>query len=187
MTFYKAKDIVKQGAVSIMASVVISSFAGAVLNAKLETLLTLPLLLILVPCLMDMTGNMGCMIGSKVATYLHLGLVRPKIERSLYIEKYSAAMIVVATLSSLYLTFLAMTASYFLGVEGVEPTKILTIVLATGISTSAVAIVIGVIAGFVTFRYGWDPDNTTIPIATAICDVVGASLLILMTSAMGLI
>ncbi|MEM0320293.1 MAG: hypothetical protein QXS67_02635, partial [Candidatus Nezhaarchaeales archaeon] len=77
MTIYKVKDIVKQGTVAITASVVIDSFAGTVLNAKLEALLTLPILLVLVPCLMDMTGNVGCMIGSKIATYLHLGLVRP--------------------------------------------------------------------------------------------------------------
>lgn len=187
MTFYRAKDIVKQGTVSITASVVIDSFAGAVLNAKLEALLTLPLLLILVPCLMDMTGNMGCMIGSKIATYLHLGLVRPKIERSPYLEKYAITMIVVAILSSLYLAFLAMTASYFLGLRGVEPMNVLTIVLVTGVSTSAVAILVGVVAGFVTFRYGWDPDNTTIPIVTGACDIIGALLLISVASAVGLI
>ncbi|MEM0217880.1 MAG: magnesium transporter [Candidatus Nezhaarchaeales archaeon] len=187
MTVYKAKDIVKQGTVSITASVVIDSFAGTVLNAKLETLLTLPVLLILIPCLMDMTGNMGCMIGSKIATYLHLGLVRPKIERSPYLEKYAVTMIVVAALSSLYLTFLAMTASYFLGLKGVEPVKILIIVLVTGVSTSVIAIIVGVVAGFVTYRYGWDPDNTTIPIVTAVCDVIGALLLISVALAVGLI
>ncbi|MEM0217513.1 MAG: magnesium transporter [Candidatus Nezhaarchaeales archaeon] len=187
MTVYKAKDIVKQGTVSITASVVIDSFAGTVLNAKLEALLTLPALLILIPCLMDMTGNMGCMIGSKIATYLHLGLVRPRIERNPYLEKYAVTMIAVAALSSLYLTFLAITASYFLGLKGVEPVKILIIVLVAGVTTSAVAILVGAVAGFVTYRYGWDPDNTTIPVVTAVCDVVGALLLISVASVAGLI
>ncbi|MEM0240049.1 MAG: magnesium transporter [Candidatus Nezhaarchaeales archaeon] len=187
MTIYKVKDIVKQGTVAITASVVIDSFAGTVLNAKLEALLTLPILLVLVPCLMDMTGNVGCMIGSKIATYLHLGLVRPGIGRNPYLEKYAIAMIVVAALSSFYLTFLAMTASYFLGLEVIEPVKILVIVLVTNVSISTAAILVGIVAGFVTFRYGWDPDNTTIPIVTATCDVVGALFLILVASATGLI
>ncbi|MEM4653642.1 MAG: magnesium transporter, partial [Candidatus Nezhaarchaeales archaeon] len=71
--------------------------------------------------------------------------------------------------------------------EVIEPVKILVIVLVTNVSISTAAILVGIVAGFVTFRYGWDPDNTTIPIVTATCDVVGALFLILVASATGLI
>ncbi|MEM4575994.1 MAG: magnesium transporter [Candidatus Nezhaarchaeales archaeon] len=187
MTFYKAKDIVKQGTVSILASVTISSFAGAILNARLETLLTIPILLVLVPCISDMTGNIGCMIGSKIATYLHLGLVRPKIERNVYLERYAIAIIVVTVISSIYLVFLAMAASYLLELSAIEPLKILIIVVSTGLSISAAAILVGIVVAFVTFKYGWDPDNTAIPIVTAIGDIVGALMLLSIASAVGLI
>ncbi len=187
MTFYKAKEIVKQGVSPIISSVIISSFAGAMLNAKLEALLALPILLVLVPSISDMTGNIGCMIGSKIATFLHLGLVRPRIERNPYLEKYVAAILVVAVLSSLYLTFLTIAVSYISGLGVVAPLKILEIVVITGVSVSIVATLVGIGVAFVTYKYGWDPDNTTIPIITAIGDVAGVAILLFVASITGLI
>ncbi len=187
MAYYRAKDIVKQGAVAITASVIVDSFAGVLLNAKIEALLSIPILLVLLPSLMDMTGDMGCMVGSKIATLLHLGLVRPKIEKNPYLMSYASAVVVVAILTSLYLTFLATATSYFLGLGPVQPIKILAVVLMCSVSISIIAFLVGVMAGFVTFKYGWDPDNTTIPVVTAVCDVMGALLLLSAASLVGMI
>jgi len=187
MTYYKAKDIVKQGGVAITASVVVDSFAGVLLNAKIEALLSIPILLVLLPSLMDMTGDIGCMVGSKIATFLHLGIVRPKFEKNPYLMKYAAAVMTVAVLTSLYLTFLAVAASHLLGLSTVEPLKILAVVLACSVSISIIAFPVGIAAGFVTFKRGWDPDNATIPIVTAVCDIIGAALLLLAASLVGII
>lgn len=187
MTFYKAKDIVKQGSISIMVSVTISSFAGTILNSKLEALLAFPLLLVLVPCIADTTGNIGSMIGSKIATWLHLGIVRPKLERNAHLEKYVVAIVLVAALSSLYLVFISMLASYLLNLGAIEPMKILIIVSATSIAVSLVATVVGILVAFASYRYGWDPDNVSIPIITAIGDVVGSIMLLSTASILGLI
>jgi len=187
MTYYKAKDIVKQGSAAITTSVILDSFAGVLLNAKMEALLSMPILLVLLPSLMDMTGDIGCMVGSKIATFLHLGIVRPKFEKNPYLVKYVAAVMTVAVLTSLYLTFLVVAASYPLGLSTVEPLKILAVVLACSVSISIIAFLVGITAGFVTFKHGWDPDNTVIPILTAVCDIIGAMLLLLAASLMGII
>jgi mgtE-like transporter len=187
MTYYKAKDIVKQGSMAITTSVIVDSFAGILLNARIEALLSIPILLVLLPSLMDMTGDIGCMVGSKIATFLHLGLMRPKFEKNPYLVKYATAVMVVAVLTSLYLTFLAVAVSYLLGLSAVEPLKILVVVLACSVSISVIAFLVGVVAGLVTFKHGWDPDNTTIPIVTAVCDMAGAMLLLLAASLIGMI
>ena len=187
MTYYKAKDVVKQGSVAITTSVIVDSLAGVLLNAKIEALLSIPILLILLPSLMDMTGDVGCMVGSKIATFLHLGLVRPRFEKNPYLMKYAAAVMTVAVLTSLYLTFLAVAVSYFFGLSAVDPLKVLAVVLTCSVSISVIAFLVGIIAGFVTFKHSWDPDNTTIPIVTAVCDIVGAMLLLLAASLIGII
>jgi mgtE-like transporter len=187
VTYYKARDIVKQGGVAITTSVIVDSFAGVLLNAKMEALLSIPILLVLLPSLMDMTGDIGCMVGSKIATFLHLGLVRPRLEKNPYLMRYAAAVMTVAVLTSLYLTFLAVAASHLLGLSAVEPLKVLAVVLACSVSISVIAFLVGMVAGFVTFKHGWDPDNTTIPIVTAVCDIMGAMLLLSAASLVGII
>lgn len=187
MTYYKVKEIVKESSVAITASVVLDSFAGVLLNAKIEALLSIPILLVLLPSLMDMTGDIGCMVGSKIATLLHLGFVRPRFERNPYLTKYATAVVVVAVLTALYLTFLAVAVSHLLGLSIVDPLKILVVVLTCSVSISVIAFLVGAVAAFATFRHGWDPDNTTIPMVTAVCDIVGAMLLLLAASLTGMI
>ncbi len=187
MSFYKAKNIVKEGALSITIAVLISSFAGVLLNAKIEALLAIPSLMVLVPGVATMAGNFGCMIGSRIATALHLGLVKPKMERNPYLEKNVAAMIIISLLSSLYLAFIVSAASYLAGFGGIAPLKILEVTLIAGISLALVTTVVGIIVAFITYKYGWDPDNTTIPIITAIGDVAGVAMLLFAASIAGLI
>ncbi|RLF11691.1 MAG: hypothetical protein DRJ68_03875 [Thermoprotei archaeon] len=187
MTFYKAKTIVKQGALSTTISVIVSSFAGAMLNAKLEALLAVPVLIVLVPGISTMAGNLGCMIGSKVATALHLGLVRPKLERNPYLGRNAAAILLIAVASSFYLTFLASAVSYMAGFANIAPLKVLEVTLLSGISLALVTLVVGIVVAFITYKYGWDPDNTTIPVITSIGDVTGVLLLLLAASLAGLI
>ncbi|MHC1628664.1 MAG: magnesium transporter [Candidatus Nezhaarchaeales archaeon] len=187
MSFYKAKNIVKEGALSITIAVLISSFAGVLLNAKIEGLLAIPSLMILVPSVATMAGNFGCMIGSRIATALHLGLVRPKIERNSYLERNVIAMLIISILSSLYLAFLVSTASYLAGLNGIAPLKVLEVTLLAGVSLAMVTTLVGIIVAFITFKYGWDPDNTTIPIITAIGDVAGVAMLLFAASIAGLI
>ncbi|MCS7139287.1 MAG: magnesium transporter [Candidatus Nezhaarchaeota archaeon] len=186
MSFYKARNIVKEGVVSTAVAILISSFAGVLLEAKIESLLAVPSLLILVPSIADMSGNFGCMIGARIATALHLGVVRPKLERNSYLEKNVVAVLIVSIMSSMYLAFIASAASRLIGLA-VEPLKILQVTLLAGISLAMVVTVIGVMVAFISFRYGWDPDNTTIPMVTAVGDVAGVAMLLLTASLVGLI
>ncbi|MEM1546045.1 MAG: magnesium transporter [Candidatus Methanomethylicia archaeon] len=182
MATYKASRILREGFTAITLSVMISTFAGTLLNVRLESLITVPVILILIPPFNDMAGDFGCIIGARLATALHLGIIKPRIEKNTYLFRNIIAIIFIAIISSIYLSILVYAIGGIMGLNIVSPISILILILISSILLALIIIAVGVIVAFISYIYHWDPDNTTIPILTAIGDFTGILTLIYVAS-----
>ncbi len=146
-------------------------WAGITLEEAEELLEKYGILAVMVPTMVDMGGNLGAILSSRLSTRFHLGTtsLNPK-DRVLW-----ANVIAVLALAATIFTALAVGA-YLIGTvigSDIPLATLLFISLVSGMSVAVIAIVFSFAATYASYRIGIDPDDTTIPIVTNMVDVFG--------------
>lgn len=150
---------------------VIVLWAGLTLEDAEELLSEFAILAVMVPTMVDMGGNLGAILSSRLSTRFHLGTTEldPR-DRILW-----ANVVAILALAVSIFTALAVGA-YLLGsVIGstLALSTLLFISLVSGLSVTVIAIIASFVATYASYRLGVDPDDTTIPVVTNIVDVFG--------------
>lgn len=150
---------------------IIVLWAGISLEAAEEMLQVFPVLAVIVPTMVDMGGNLGAILSSRLTTRFHLGMsVTDPRDRELW-----ANIAAIFALAGTIFTALAVGA-YAIGRILGDPLPfldLLTITLISGMSVAIVAVICSFGATYASYRLGIDPDDTTIPIVTNLVDVAG--------------
>ena len=168
---WQMKQIVSNMFPLLVILSIIVLFAGMVLEGAEENLEEFALLAVMVPTMVDMGGNLGAILSSRLSTRLHLGTTDfdPK-DRILW-----ANIAAIFALAATIFTALALGAWVLGGVIGAKLTlsDLLLISLSSGLLLAVVAVIFSIGATYGSYRLGVDPDDTTIPIVTNIVDVFG--------------
>jgi mgtE-like transporter len=179
MATYTVKRIVLESYFVLLIAAVFSLLAGFLLQENLERILRLTMLVALVPPINDMGGNIGCIVGARLATALHLGTIGPGRGRKHLRRNIWGSMI--SGVLSFGVTAAVLVLFKPLGFPGwVAPVFFLA-----GIFQTAIAVFVSVWLAFIAFREGLDPDNVVAPIITSVCDVGGVAALLLAVKLVG--
>lgn len=149
--------------------------SGYVLEELEETYLANPTLLVLVPVMIGMGGNLGAILSSRLSTRLHLGVLEFDPRDEVLWTNIVAILGLAATI------FSALgVAAWVVGQVIAEPMALVDLMLISVISgmlLAALAVVLSLGATYVSYRQGLDPDDTTIPVVTNLCDILGVVVL----------
>lgn len=183
MVEYTVRRIVVECSVSFLFAAILSVVAGLLLEQNLEKILRVSFLIALVPPVNDMGGNIGCIVGARMGTVLHLASVRGRVER-----REVMGNVRLGILSGI--TSFAVTSAILFAVGAVwkiyEPARVALLLLAAGGFQTCVAVFTAVILSLIAFREGLDPDNVVAPIVTSICDISGVASVFLAATLLGL-
>ncbi|MDG5821170.1 magnesium transporter [Natronococcus sp. A-GB7] len=150
---------------------VIVLWAGITLEEAEEMLEQYGILAIMVPTMVDMGGNLGAILSSRLSTRLHLGTTEfdPR-DRELW-ANVGAVLALAATI----FTALAFGAYLLGGLIGstLPLSTLLLISLVSGMSVAVIAVLFSFATTYASYRLGVDPDDTTIPVVTNVVDVFG--------------
>ena len=150
---------------------IIVLWAGITLEEAEELLEQYGILAVMVPTMVDMGGNLGAILSSRLSSRLHLGMpVFDPHDRVLW-----ANVLAILALGATLFTALAVGA-YLIGIVlgiGLPITTLLVISLVSGMAVSVIAVIFSFAATYGSFKLGIDPDDTTIPIVTNVVDVFG--------------
>lgn len=150
--------------------------SGFVLETLEEVYLGNPTLLVMVPVMIDMGGNLGAILSSRLSTRLHLGILsfRPGD------PDVRVNILAILALAFTIFTMLGV-ATYLLGVilhdGAIALTDLLIISLVSGMTLAVLSIFVSFGAAWLSYRWGLDPDDTTIPVVTNVCDILGVLIL----------
>ena len=150
---------------------VIVLWAGITLEDAEEMLEQYGILAVMVPTMVDMGGNLGAILSSRLSTRFHLGTTDLELrDRVLW-----ANVLAILALAVSIFTALAVGAFLIGLVVGSEIgfSTLLFISLVSGMSVAVIAIVFSFTTTYVSYRMGIDPDDTTIPVVTNVVDVFG--------------
>ena len=162
-------------------------FAGLVLEEILESVARFPGLLVMVPVFLATRGNVYGALGGRIASGLHQGLLRPRIERNDRLVHAVVASFVNGIGISIVIGVITWIALLLLGWDAAALYELVAIMLIAGALTSVVLIVGLLALIFAGFRAGYDPDNLVGPIVTTLGDIFGMLFLLLSVTLVGVI
>ncbi|MFP4633084.1 MAG: magnesium transporter [Halobacteriales archaeon] len=153
--------------------------SGMVLEDLKEVYVTYPTLLVLVPVMIGMGGNLGAILSSRLSTALHLGTLDFRWDDRV-IRTNVVAISMLAATAFVALGFLAYGLSTLPYVDvggGMSLGDTLSISVVSGGLLTVLVVALSLTATYVSYRLGVDPDDTTIPVVTNGCDILGVVVL----------
>ena len=146
-------------------------FAGVILVQMVGMIEIIPGLLVLVPAILGMRGNISCTLGSRLGSAIHLGLIS-RIERNPELMNNVTGSLALSLIMSVVLGILAHLFTVALGMPSVGVVVLVSIAVFAGVSSGLILAVIAVVITIGAFKYGIDPDNVTTPALGTLGDVI---------------
>ena len=166
-----AKEMVKQSLPLLIFCGLGGIVAGSTLSGMIEIFEKIPGLIVVIPAIIALRGNISTALGSRLGSAYHLGVIDAE---NLWNEELKQNIIGSLTLSflvSIIIGILAYTTSLLIGVQP-DPVKLISIVLLAGITSAIILTLLTIGIIFVVFKRGYDPDNITGPALATFGDIV---------------
>jgi mgtE-like transporter len=152
---------------------VLGTIAGISLNMELESLIALPAILVIIPPFLGESNALGGILSARLSSMLHIGTVEPTPFPDKLVSANFAVIYLLSVFLFLFVGLLSYVASILLGISTPNVFKMLSISLLGGILCTTFLNFASYYIAILSFRFGMDPDNDTIPLITSLTDVVG--------------
>jgi mgtE-like transporter len=185
MAYYTVKKILKESLPVLLVVVTLASvFSGQVLQDNERVLSLFPAFLIAIPAFINMAGDLASVLAARLTTAMYTGLMEPRFRLSQTLNTNYIATLIVGIVG---FSFLGAASSFLAGIIfkvsiQFDPILIFIVILASGLITTIIMFIIGIIVAIFSFKKGWDPDNITTPIVTTIADAIGILILFFMVT-----
>lgn len=165
-------DILLQATPVVILTSLGELFAGAILGKMHERLDLIPGLIILVPAIMGLRGNIGAALGSRISASLHLGLVGKRFTFNKFNVNNIGAGFLLSLVVSIIIGVAARLACQIFGLPSIPLVNLLLIAILASAMASLVLIPFTVTLTYFAYNRHLDPDNIVAPIIGMIGDVV---------------
>ncbi|MFW9934168.1 MAG: magnesium transporter [Candidatus Thorarchaeota archaeon] len=180
MVEYTVRKILIESLPVLLVVLVFALAAGQFLDTTLEGLKNIfPLILLMVPAFIDITGDLAGVVGARITSHLYTGELDKGFRPYRLLLSNLIAILLVSTTAYAFLG--ACVIAITLGFEPIIgpifpitgfPHLFIAILLA-GILATALTSLIGLLAARVVYRSGRDPDSIIPPLTTTVGDLLG--------------
>jgi len=164
----------REATIALLILVLGDTIAGVALGETSTLFVSIPGMLILVPAVTEMRGNISGILTSRLSTALHLGSVHPKLYGNTV--EYRDNVIATAVLSILTPIGVGMIAYIFSRLFGFDQSASLWVFVFVAFCAGALAgslqTVLTILFAFTTYKHGLDPDTMVFPILSALEDII---------------
>lgn len=171
----------REAALALLILTIGDVLAGAALGESSALFLSVPGIIILVPAVQEMRGNISGILAGRLSTALHLGLVQPKLRGNTpeYWDNVIATL-VLSVLTPIGVGTIAYIISRIFSFDETASLLIFIMVaLCAGIISGLFQTILTLLFAFMTYRRGLDPDTVVFPILSSIEDVISILSLII--------
>lgn len=165
-------DILLQATPVVILTSLGELFAGSILGKMHERLDLIPGLIILVPAIMGLRGNIGAALGSRISASLHLGLVGKRFSFNRFNLSNIGAGFSLSLAVSIVIGVCARLACQLFGLPSIPLVNMLLIAILASAMASLVLIPFTVTLTYFAFNRRLDPDNIVAPIIGMVGDVI---------------
>ena len=182
---YNWRVIFKHGLPLLFVAVIIEIFAGQILQGNKKLLVSLPIFLISIPVVNSVAGNIGSVLGARLASGLHVGYITHSLnDKEMHHNLLFSLMI--GFLTYFILAILIYSVALFIKIaEDISLFEFVGIIVVTGFLLICVVAIISVFTAFISFKRGLDPDDMVAPVVTTVGDVMGILFLFIVITIFG--
>ncbi|MHA1329139.1 MAG: magnesium transporter [Promethearchaeota archaeon] len=173
------KKIIKESVIIVIFSSSIGLFSGTLLSKNEEILYSFPILLLILPALNSLTGDMATVLISRLTTHFYIGTLAPKIEYSKRLKEDFLGLFFTIILSLIALLIIGYMIGIISGVKIVNPFIIIGIITFSTMLLFTIMFIFLFISSIFLFKRGKDPNNFLIPFITSLADFLTPLLVII--------
>ncbi len=145
-------------------------FSGTLLSNNEKILYSFPIILLVLPSLNSLIGDISTVLISHLTSHLYLGTLSPKIQVSDRLKQDFYGLLMTILLSLVALISLGYLLGIVTGIEIVNPLLIISIIIITILILFGLMFVLLFISSIFIFKKGKDPNNFLIPMVTSLAD-----------------
>lgn len=189
MAFYSVRTIVKNSIPVLILTAIISIASGQMLNYNRELLVSsFPVLLVMIPPLIKVGGDTGSILGARLSSALHLGLIDSNLKRSPVIDNSIIASFVIGITTCILLGVVVWVIQIILSINSnIGLLAIIAISTIAGAIQMLIMFSTTILIALFSHKFGMDPDDTVIPIITTSGDFFGILCIFLVINLVGLV
>ena len=166
-----AKELLKQSLPLLVICGLGGIITGNTLGLMVDILEKIPGLIVVIPAVIALRGNISTAFGSRLGSAYHLGIINADNMWNNELKQNVIGTLMLSFIMSFIIGLLAYVTSWFFGVQPNGLQLIFIVVLAGGISGVILTLLtIGII--YLVFKRGFDPDNVTGPALATFGDVI---------------
>ena len=166
-----AKEMVKQSLPLLIFCGIGGILAGNTLGVMVDLLRNIPGLIVVIPAIIAMRGNISTTFGSRLGSAYHLGVIDADNLWNKELKENIIGSLVLSFITSVLIGILAYFSSILFGVTP-NFLMLITIVILAGIVSAIILTIMTVIIIYLVFKRGYDPDNITGPALATFGDIV---------------
>jgi len=152
---------------------ILCTFAGITLDIRLKSLIAIPAILVIIPPFLGESNALGGILSARLSSMLHIGTIKPQRVPDKLVASNFAVIYLFSICVFLFVGVLTYAASIILGISSPSIFEMLSISLLGGVLCTTFLNFASYYIAILSFRFGLDPDNDTIPLITSLTDVVG--------------
>ncbi len=162
--------ILKESIIIVILSSLMGMISGSVLSSNKEILSAIPILLLIIPALNSLIGDMSTVLVSRLTTHLYIGTLSPKIQISDRLKEDFYGLLITTLLSLVSLLFLGYLVGIISGIRIVNPLLMIFIMSITVLLLFSIMFIALFLGAIFLFKRGRDPNNFLIPFVTSLAD-----------------
>ncbi|MFX0033558.1 MAG: magnesium transporter [Promethearchaeota archaeon] len=173
------KKICKESVIIVILSSIIGIFSGSVLSTSQRILYSFPIILLILPALNSLTGDIATVLVSRLTTHLYIGVIPPKVRKSKRLIDDFIGLLLALLLSLIALIIIGYGVGIITGIQIVNPFLIISIMTTSVLILFVFMFILLFISSIIIFKRGKDPNNFLIPFITSLADFLTPLLLII--------
>ncbi|MCS7139288.1 MAG: magnesium transporter [Candidatus Nezhaarchaeota archaeon] len=173
------KSTIRQGFMAQVVSLTLGTLAGIGLAFMRGSLEELPGMLIMVPAFLEMRGNIGGTLASRLGTALHMGIMEPRLKLSQDLIQNIVGTFILNIIMSLFIGILAHFMCLIFSFKSAGLLALTLIALIAGMISNIIITAVTIIATIKIYQRGLDPDIVMGTFITTLGDVVSIPCLFL--------
>ena len=166
-----AKEMVKQSLPLIVFCGLGAIVAGSTLGVMIDLIREIPGLIVVIPAIIAMRGNISTAFGSRLGSAYHLGVIDADNLWNEELKQNILGSLILSFFVAIIIGILAYVTSIIFHVYP-DPIKLISIVLLAGIISGIILTLMTIGIIYLVFKRGYDPDNITGPALATFGDMV---------------
>lgn len=167
-----AKEMVRQSLPLLVLCGLGAIVAGSTFSVMTSLFESIPGLIVVIPAIIALRGNISTAFGSRIGSAYHLGVINSDNLWSDDLKQNIIGSLVLSLLVSILVGVLAFVTTVLFFNKNPDAVHLILIVLIAGFVSAVILSLMTVFIIFIVFRRGYDPDNITGPALATFGDII---------------